>query len=141
MKGSIATAEIDVDGPAADVRRGLTDPDLVAQYGFHARVDSDWRPGSPIVWRGEYEGTSFEDKGEVVEADPPRRLVVTHFSPMTGLPDEPENYHTLAYDITDRPGGTHVRLQQDNNADDAEADRNAKNWQMLLAGLKETVEG
>src|SRR3712207_7239681 len=49
-----------------------------------------WRPGSPITWSGEWQGHAFEDKGEVLEVEPPHRLVVTHFSPMSGQQDVPE---------------------------------------------------
>ena len=80
------------------------DPDIM----FGAEVISDWREGSPIRWKGEWQGKSFEDKGEVVEIDPPKRLVVTHFSPMSGDEDVPENYHRLSYLLEPADGGTRV---------------------------------
>src|SRR6059058_5157791 len=79
-----ATAEVTVDAPATQVWRGLTEPELIAQYMFGSRVVTDWQVGSPIVWKGEFEGRSYEDKGEVLEVRPERHLSVTHFSPMTG---------------------------------------------------------
>lgn len=69
-----------------------------------------------------------------------QRLKVTHFSPGTGLPDVPENYHTITYEIGERGGGTHLSLRQDNNGDEAEAQRATQNWKMMLAALKKTVE-
>jgi uncharacterized protein YndB with AHSA1/START domain len=59
---------------------------------------------------------------------------------MTGLPDIPENYHTLTFGLDEDGGTTHVSLSQDNNADEAEAQRSADNWQVVLRGLKEVVE-
>jgi hypothetical protein len=34
-----------------------------------ADVETDGKPGSPITWKGEYQGKPYEDKGELVEAD------------------------------------------------------------------------
>lgn len=141
MANVIATAEIDIAAPASRVWEALTDPAIIARYFFGTTVETDWKPGSRITWRGEYQGKAYEDKGQVVEVDPGRRLKVTHFSPMTGLPDEPGNYHTIVYEIDEHGGTTHLSLSQDNNGDDAEAQRATQNWQMMLTGLKKTVEG
>jgi len=140
MANLIARAEVDVAAPPAEVWTALTDPQLIAEYFFGSKVETDWQPGHPISWSGEYECKPYEDHGSVVEVDPERRLTVTHFSPMTGLPDKPENYHTITYDLEDRGGSTRVSLRQDNNGDEAEAARATENWTMMLAGLKKTVE-
>ena len=44
-------------------------------------------------------GKPYQDKGEVLEVDAPRRLSVTHYSPLMGQEDEPENYHTVIYTL------------------------------------------
>jgi hypothetical protein len=67
---------------------------------------------------------------------------VTHFSPLSGQKDEPANYHTVTYDLTDDgQGGTHVTLSQDNNANSDEVENSTKTWAMMLSGLKDHVEG
>jgi uncharacterized protein YndB with AHSA1/START domain len=85
VSGHVATAQTEINAPPARVWRALTDPDQIEQYLFGSRVETDWKPGSPIVWRGIYKGTGYEDKGEVVSIEPERRLEVTHFSPLSGL--------------------------------------------------------
>lgn len=65
---------------------------------------------------------------------------MTHFSPLAGQPDVPENYHTISYQIDERDGITHLSLSQDSNGDEAEARRAPQNWEMMLAALKKTVE-
>ena len=136
----IAKVEIDVDATPSAVWKALTDPELIAKYFFGSQVHTDWQPGSPIVWKGEYQGKEYEDKGEILEVQPNRLLRVTHFSPMTGQPDEPENYHTLTYDLDEHDGATRVTLSQDNNASEDEAERSTANWETVLKGLKQTVE-
>lgn len=141
MVNLVATAEIDIVAAPSQVWAALTDPAQIKKYFFGTEVVTDWQVGGPILWKGEYDGKRYEDKGEVVEFTPNRRLQVTHFSPMTGQPDEPGNYHTVTYDLEERPGATRVSLSQDNNGDEAEVERATANWTMLLSGLKGTVEG
>ncbi|MBV9088329.1 MAG: SRPBCC domain-containing protein [Mycobacteriaceae bacterium] len=140
MANFIATAEVDVGASATKVWTALTDPDIIRQYFFGAEVQTDWRPGSPIVWRGEYNGKPFEDKGEILDVEQNRLLRVTHFSPLSGQPDRPENYHTLTYELDEHGGSTHVVLSQDNNGSEAEAEGATANWRAMLHSLKKTVE-
>ena len=140
MAELVATAETEIDAPPSRVWRALTDPDLIEQYMFGARVVTDWQPGSSIVWKGEYEGKAYEDKGEVLEVVPERRLRMTHFSPLGGEDDVPENYHTLTYELEAENGTTHVSLSQDNNSSQEAAEHSRENWEKMLSGLKTTVE-
>ena len=87
MTGRVATAETDIRAPRSKVWQALTDPDQIQKYMFGSRVETDWKPGSTIVWKGEYEGKKYEDKGEILEVENERRLKMTHFSPLSGEPD------------------------------------------------------
>ena len=89
MAGIVATAETDVIASPARVWSALTDPAQIKRYMFGSEVETDWKPGSTIVWKGEYQGRAYQDKGQVVEVEPGRRLVVTHFSPLSGQDDVP----------------------------------------------------
>jgi uncharacterized protein YndB with AHSA1/START domain len=141
VKGKVATARIDITAPAGRVWTALVDPEQIKQYMFGSQVVTDWQVGSPIVWKGEYEGKPYEDKGVVLEYAEPSRLSVSHFSPMSGQDDVPENYHTLLYTLDSDGAVTTVSLSQDNNADQEEADRATEIWQQLLAALRQHVEG
>jgi len=141
MADYLATAETEISASPAQVWAALTDPALIRRYMFGTLVETDWQPGSPILWKGEYEGRAYEDKGEIVEIEPQRRLKVTHFSPLSGQEDLPENYHTLLYELTPGGGTTYLSLSQDKNTSEAEAEHSKSMWAMMLAGLKEVVEG
>jgi uncharacterized protein YndB with AHSA1/START domain len=141
MTGLIATASTLVDADQRRVWRAVTDPAEVKQWFFGTDLATDWQPGSPITWSGEYEGTSYEDKGQVVAVDEPNRLEVTHFSPLSGQEDRPENYHTLVYALEPDGAGTRVTITQDNNGDQDEADRNAATWAQMLEGLSQHLAG
>ena len=117
----------------------LTEPEQIKQYMFGSHVDTDWQPGSPIVWKGEYEGRTYEDKGEVLEVEAKRRLKVTHFSPLGGRTIHPRT--TTRSSMSSRePGETHVSLSQDNNQSGS-SDHSRANWEQMLDGLKQVVEG
>ena len=141
MPDFVARAETEIDAKPAQVWDALTDADLIEKYMFGSRVETDWKVGSPITWKGEYEGKAYEDKGEVVAIEPGRRLEVTHFSPLSGKDDRPENYHRLVYELEERNGVTHVSLSQDNNPTEEAAEHSRANWEKMLAGLKQVVEG
>jgi uncharacterized protein YndB with AHSA1/START domain len=141
MTGRVATAEAEIQAPRSKVWSALTDPDQIEKYMFGSRVETDWKPGSTIVWKGEYEGKKYEDKGEILEVETERRLKMTHFSPLSGEEDAPENYHTLVYELEDDDGKTHVSLSQDNNASEEAAEHSRANWEKMLSGLKKVVEG
>jgi uncharacterized protein YndB with AHSA1/START domain len=140
MPDHVATAETTIDASADRVWEALTDPELVKNYMFGAEVESDFQPGSPISWRGDWEGRAFEDKGEVIAAEPGRLLEMTHFSSMSGKEDVPENYHRVRYELSEQNGHTIVRLRQAGNGSAREAEHAAKNWQSMLDGLKQVAE-
>ena len=136
----VAKAQIDIAAPATEVWHALTDPKSIAKYFFGSQVQTDWQPGSPITWKGQYNGKSFEDKGEILEVAPNRLLQMSHFSPLSGQPDTPENYHTLTYELDEADGSTHLSLSQDNNSSEDEAEHSKANWETMLEALKKTVE-
>lgn len=140
MTGLTATAETDIKATPERVWDALTDPDQISAYMFGTKVETTWQPGSRITWSGEYEGRAYEDHGQIVEIVPGRHLKVTHYSPLSGQPDEPSNYHTVVYDLDERGGRTHVTLEQDNNSSPDEVEHSEQNWQMMLDGLRKHIE-
>jgi uncharacterized protein YndB with AHSA1/START domain len=141
VTGIIATAETEITASPARVWSALTDPAQIKRYMFGSEVETDWEPGGTIVWKGEYQGRAYQDKGRVVEVEPERRLVLTHFSPLSGQDDVPENYHTLTFVLEAGGGGTRLSLSQDNNASEEEAAHSRDNWAAMLSGLKSFIEG
>lgn len=52
----------------------LTTPEFIKEYWFGADVECDFRAGSS--WKLAYPDGRVTDNGEILEADPPRRLVI-----------------------------------------------------------------
>ena len=135
-----AEASVVIDVPAEEVWGGLTNPDLIKQYMFGATVASDWHEGSPITWSGEWQGRPYQDKGVILEFSPHARLRYTHFSPLTGQFDAPENYHTVTVHLQGEGNWTRVDLAQNNNATAEERDHSQENWELMLSSLKALLE-
>jgi len=137
----VAEKRITINASVDAVWRALTDPAQVRQYMHGTNMETNWKVGSPITWKGEWKGKAYEDKGTVLAVDPKKLLKNTHWSPMGGSEDKPENYHTVTYELVERRGNTILTLKQDNNASREEADAMAeKNWGPVLEGLKAVAE-
>jgi uncharacterized protein YndB with AHSA1/START domain len=135
-----ATAEITIEGSVSEVWDALINPDKIKRYMFGAEAVSDWKVGSPIVWKGEWKGKPFQDKGRILEIQQGKRLRYSHFSPLSGEPDRPESYHTVTIQVEGVDGHVHVDLSQDNAGSEQGREESSRNWSMMLQGLKKTVE-
>ncbi|HEX5688884.1 MAG TPA: SRPBCC domain-containing protein, partial [Roseiflexaceae bacterium] len=78
--------------------------------------------------------------GKIVEIEPEKRLVSTFWSSMAGLPDAPENYKLVSYELAPEGKSTKLTVIQDNNASQDEADHSKENWQAVLDGIKKLLE-
>ncbi len=139
-RGLVARASIVINAPVAEVWNALVDPEMIRQYMFGANVVTDWKVGSPIAWKGEWQGEAYEDKGVILTVEPGRVLQYSHFSPLAGLPDAPENYHIVTVELSSEGTRTIVSLSQNNNPTEQAREHSKKNWEMMLAGLKKHVE-
>ncbi len=129
------------NAPASKVWEALTKPNLIKQYLFGTEVTTDWRVGSPITYTGTWEGKAYEDKGRVLQIEPGKLLVSTFWSSLSGLPDTPENYKTVRYELSTEGDGTRLTITQDNNDTQEEANHSEQNWKMVLDGMKKLLEG
>ena len=136
----LAQAEVYINASPSKVWEALTKPDLIKQYLFGTTVTSDWKVGSPIIYQGQWEGKTYQDKGTVIQIEPSRLLVSTFWSSLAGLPDIPENYKTVRYELSPEGAGTRLSLIQDNNASAEEANHSGENWKMVLSGIKKLLE-
>jgi uncharacterized protein YndB with AHSA1/START domain len=147
MSEVTASASIVIDQSRKRVWNALTDPDLVSQYFMGATVKTDWQVGHPITFSGTWKDKPFEDKGEIISFAPEQEMSYSHWSPLSGVDDVPDNYHVVHITLDDAAaGGTKVTLEQSNlNGGVTDADRKSradyeKNWTSTLQGLKKVAE-
>ena len=82
-----------------------SDVEFMKQYWFGTHCESEWTPGSS--WKMVYPDGTITDAGEIIEAEPPRRLVIrwqNQFKPE--LKAEGASQCTMELE----PSGTAVKL-------------------------------
>ncbi|HEY2723022.1 MAG TPA: SRPBCC domain-containing protein [Chitinophagaceae bacterium] len=139
-KNLIAISETIINAPVEEVWEALVSPAEIKKYMFNTTVVSDWKRGSKIVWKGDWKGKPYEDKGEILEIHPKKRLQYSHFSPLGGQIDAPENYHIVTIDLEEDKNKTKISLSQDKNPTEEAKMESEKNWTMMLSGLKTLLE-
>ncbi len=125
------------------VWEALTDPERMAGWmgepEMGLEIVTDWRIGGEIVIRGFHNG-EFENRGDVVRFRPGRSLGYTHLSSVSGLPDEPENHTTIAFELIPSGEGTSLHLSVENFPTDSIYKHMAFYWNATLGVLKKMVE-
>ena len=113
----------------------LTEGDLTRRYFYGTAVESDWKAGSPFAYRN-LDGEA-EIEGEVLEVEPPKRLVQSFRFP--SRPDAPSR---LTWEIEQlgescRLTLVHEFLRKDGTYESVD---DAMGWQFILSGLKTLLE-
>lgn len=140
------TVSTTIDASASDVWHALTDPDLIRRYFLGADVSTDWEPGHPIKFTGEWQGKRYEDRGEIQSFVEGRELSYTHWRGPQNEPERPKDRHLVRFQLEGVAGGTRVTVTQWNDGltgtlDERVLSEFRRNWERMLDGLKDLVEG
>lgn len=134
------TTTIQINSPASKVWEALTNPELIKQYFFGTETVTDWKKGSPILWRGIWEGKPYEEKGNVLDVQSGRFLKFNYWSPSSGTVDSPENYSIITYALAEGKGKTEFTITQSGFKTEETRDHSIRNWRMVMEGLKKLLE-
>jgi uncharacterized protein YndB with AHSA1/START domain len=136
----IAKTSTTISAPAPRVWDALTNPKLIKQYFFGSEAISDWKEGSTLNFRGEWEGKEYLDKGTILRSEPNKLFQYSYYSSFSDLPDKPENYATVAYELREEDGATTLTVKQENIANEEARKNSEKNWEQVLQSLKDLLE-
>lgn len=139
-KGLIAASSVTINVDASKAWDGLTRPELIKKYFFGTDASTDWKKGSPIFFRGTWEGKPYEDKGVITDVSPGKFVSYTYWSSFSGKPDLPENYATVRYELSQTANGTIVTITQEGLDSEEQRDHSIANWNMVLGNLKKLLE-
>jgi uncharacterized protein YndB with AHSA1/START domain len=142
MKNNIAAVvRININAPIAKVWEALTKPEIIKEYFFGTNTKTDWKPGSPIIFEGEWQGKKYQDKGTILEVEENKLIQYNYWSSMSGIEDKPENYVTITYSLSGSDNDVTLSIKQENIPDEKMKEHSAENWKKVLEGLKQVVEG
>ncbi len=135
-----ARASAIIKAPLTKVWQALTDPLIVKQYFFGVDLITDWKEGSPITYRGEWQGKKFEDKGVVMKIIPEKMIKTSYWSSFSGLEDIPENYQYVEYLLEQEPHGVKLSITQEGIKSDEGARHSERNWNGVLGALQKLFD-
>ncbi len=143
------TNTITINAPAADVWDALVNPAKTKVYMFGCETVSDWKVGSDLLWRGNYEGKEMVFvKGKIKSIEPNKQLVYTVFDPFASYPDIPENHLNVTYKLEQQGQQTILTVIQDGFEGAAEGEKRyedvynkGEGWNPILVQIKALVEG
>jgi uncharacterized protein YndB with AHSA1/START domain len=139
MKGFTVKQSIKLQASPSEVWRALTDPEEIKKYFYGTNAVSDWKVGSSIVFKGEWEGQPYEDKGTILELIPGEKLVYNYWSSFSGQEDIPENYANITYQLTPQQDGTLLEITQDGIESEEKRAHSESSWRSVLESLKEIL--
>ena len=133
-------SKILIGASANRVWDAITRPDLVKQWQYGTDLSTDWRKGSSIVFRNEWEGKVFEQKGTILEVEPGCLVKYTLFAPQPGLEDRPENYFVMSYLLEDVDGRTLLTITQEDTRSQSVQEPADEAENAILLALKKLAE-
>ena len=144
----VVTNTITIKAPAARVWDALINPELTKKYMFGCEALSDWKPGSPLIWKGNFNGIEMVAvKGSIIKFEPGKFLSYTVIDPNNpAIPDLPENYLIVTYELTGQDGQTQLTATQGDYNTVAEGAQRYQHsidgggWTPILDQIKELLE-
>jgi uncharacterized protein YndB with AHSA1/START domain len=132
---------VKIVAPRRKVWLALTVPDLVKQWQYGSDLLTTWEVGTPIIFRNEWNGQVFEQKGSVLEFSPDSRLRYSLFFPRPDLQDVKEQSFFMTYELSEREGVTSLLVrQEDPRPSPPDAPTGDDEGPDVLSSLKALVE-
>jgi uncharacterized protein YndB with AHSA1/START domain len=118
----------------------LTNPKIIKKYLYGTQAESEWKVGSRIVYKGEYDGHSYADKGTIKQFEKGKIFQHSYLSTFSGIEDIPENYHLVTYLIEKSNGGSLLTINQENIHSKEAMEHAGKGWDAVTELIKEEAE-
>ena len=125
-----------IEAPIEKVWAALTEGEHTRLY-WSRFVQSDWRPGSRVEFL-RADKSKLSHDGEVIEIDPPRRLVMTFDVTPEGMREPPSR---VTYELSEADGATRLAVTHEGfPPDSAVLKAVANGWPAILSSLKTYLE-
>jgi uncharacterized protein YndB with AHSA1/START domain len=132
--------EVVIHASPEKVWHALTDRETIRKYFFGTDAISDWKVGSSLIFQGEWEGNTYQDKGTILAAEPGKLLQYNYWSGFSGLEDAPDNYSVVTYRMSSEGDQTILSLAQEGFAGEEAKAHSEGGWTLVLENLKKLLE-
>lgn len=147
-KPLVVKNQIVITASAAKVWDALVNPEQTKKYMFGCETVSNWKKGSELLWKGNYEGKEMIFvKGTIEEINPGKKLIYTTIDPNSSIDDVSENYLHVTYDLKEENGKTLLTVTQGDYSKVADGEKrytesynNGEGWNPILVEIKKLVE-
>lgn len=118
--------------------RALTEPEFTRQFWFGITQESNWKPGGS--WCMKFADGKIADAGEVVESEPPRRLVLKWRHEMR--PElKAEGYSRMTYELEQQGDVVKFTVLHEIETPKSQFIKAVSGgWPMILSSLKSFLE-
>ena len=143
----IVKSSVAINATPERVWDALINPEQTKKYMFGCETVSDWKPGSALLWKGNYEGKEMVFvKGNIVNIEPEKLLAYTTMDPNSEIPDIPENYLTVTYTLSSQNEQTVLTVTQGDYATVGDGEKRYREsadgggWDPMLVEIKKLLE-
>ncbi|MFQ3916674.1 SRPBCC family protein [Leptospira kirschneri] len=136
----ILRKKISIQASISKVWNGLINPEVIKLYLFGTQTISDWKVGSSIVFTGEWNGKKYKDHGTILKLEKESLFQYNYWSNFSGVPNVPENYSILTFELNPEGNFTSLSLTQENFPNPAAYEHSDVGWDQALNILKEVLE-
>lgn len=139
-KKLVVEKSVKFNADISNVWEALTNPEMTKKYFFNCEAISDWKVGSPIIFKMESDGKEIVAvKGSIKAIEQKTLLEYTCFTPK--FENVPSKHTTVTYKLSSENGITKLSVSQGEFGDEETYNHTDASWDTVLDGLRKILEG
>jgi Uncharacterized conserved protein len=117
----------------------LTNNEYIEQW-LGVKMITNWQVGSPIAFTIVWKDKEIKDKGAILEFDPGKKFTYNYWSVFSAMPDSPEYYSVISFNLVPESNSTLLRLTQTNFSTHQQYTHSDKHWEETLDVIRNLAE-
>lgn len=138
----IITRSVLLNATPERVWEALTHPGMTKQYLYNTEVSCDWKKGSSLYWKGNYNGKDINEEGKILDVIPGKMIKYSGFDRLVeGDLSRRGDIH-ITHEIIPERGKTKLLTTIDHfEGDETRAEYAAEQWDFeIMPRLQTLVE-
>lgn len=137
--------DIIINASRSEIWDLLVNPKVTPEYMFTCAIESDFKIGSPVIWKGIHDNVVYVS-GYLSEFDPENKMVYTVIDPNAAYAQTTENHLTVSYELKESENSFQLSVVQSGYETAAEGQARydeaitGGGWSSILEKIKEMAE-